>query len=115
MSDEKKDFEEFGLVERKITIATEEMKSPTDARLGEIFHHEIQSRELYSSGQPRVVARTVTPAGVEISTIRMKYFNQFETSIFGGKHDGWCERTLNKSSAELAHNHAVRKVYVKIK
>ena len=69
----------------------------------------------------RNVANTVTPAG-EVSTVFLGLDHRFtlysthdapspilwETLIFGGPHDGWCDRYSSLQQAQAGHAAAVR-------
>jgi hypothetical protein len=67
----------------------------------------------------RNVKRTTLPDGVLVSTIFLgldhNFLNGapilFETMIFGGEHDQWCDRYETWEQAEAGHQNAIEMIF----
>lgn len=65
------------------------------------------------------VAKTTLPDGTYISTVFLgldhAFYNDlpvlFETMIFGGEHDGYCERYSTWEEAEAGHQKAIDLIF----
>lgn len=141
MSDEKKDLEEFGLVERaplnsesKHHVPIPPPRSSTDmsklisdmTQMGifspPVVGDLISAADLAALAKRdhRIVEKTYrkdknSKVVVEISTCKMSVnlaFNKgppqwYETMIFGGAHNDYCERYETEAQARIGHAYAV--------
>lgn len=133
MSDDKKELEEFGLVEQRQIQRYEVLKDLVDVRVRDAVMdlHLLQQTRNSAASTRRYVAHHITENGriakslrrisstqqlIEISTVELRpqgsygYANNYETMIFGGRDDGYCVSYETKELAIEGHGHVLTRV-----